>query len=156
MFDKKLPEPPKKDIETILEASVDVKGNLKSEGNVKIDGKLIGDVNIGGHLILGDPAEVRGNINAYGATISGTVTGNVKVKTLLELTETAKIVGDIDVAELKVAEGALLIGECIMPEPKPEAPVSQTLPKEEKKVTPVIASKEIKKEKIKIEPGHEV
>ncbi|GEM_PF-1675559 len=155
MFENKLPEPPRKDIETILEASVDVKGNLRSEGNVKIDGKLEGNVDIGGHLIMGDPAEVKGNINAYSAVISGTVTGNVKVKTLLELTETAKIVGDVDIAKLKVAEGALLIGNCKMLEPKPKVDVSKALPKKEEKVTPLV-KKEIKKEEIKIEPGHEV
>lgn len=154
----KLPEPPKKDIETILEASVDVKGNLNSDGNVKVDGKLEGEVKVGGHLITGDPAEIKGDVTAVSALISGTIDGDVKVKGLLELTETAKITGNIEVGKIKIAEGAIFIGDCKMPEPEEEKPkqkISSQIPKK-KEITIKKKKEEIKSEEIKIEPGDEV
>ena len=156
MFKTKLPEPPKKDIETILEASVDVKGNLKSDGNVKVDGKLEGEVKVKGHLIAGDPAEIKGDVTCNSALISGTIDGNVKVKGLLELTETAKVIGDIEIGSLKIAEGAIFIGDCKMPEPEEEKPKKKFITGADKKEKSSVEEKEkIKPEEIKIEPGDE-
>ncbi len=122
MFKTKQPEVPTKgkDIETTIEASVNVKGNLRSDGNVRIDGRLEGEIKVKQHLIVGGPAEIKANITASSAIISGTVEGNLKIDGILELTETGKILGDIEVGRLKIAEGAIFGGECKMLVPEPE------------------------------------
>ena len=158
MFNKKLPEPPKKDIETILESSVEVKGNLKSDGNVKVDGKLVGEVKVSGHLIVGAPAEIKGNLTVGSAIVSGTIEGNVTAPRLLELTETGKVIGDLAIGKLKIAEGAIFTGNCKM-EDLAKQEVSKPLSKEKNKEKPGLKAKPVTKlvtEKIKIDPGDKV
>lgn len=117
MFNKKESEElsvDKKDIETIIGASVKVEGNFVCEGNMIIDGQVKGNVQTNGFLQIGKSAIVTADVKAANARISGEVRGNLKIETNLELGETAKIIGDIDVINLSVQKGAQINGRCTM------------------------------------------
>ena len=107
--------PPSDDIETVVGPSVNVEGDFASEGNIIVKGSVAGSVHTSRHLSVEPGAKIMANVRAGCAAIAGDVRGNIKVKDTLELASTAKVVGDIEAAVLKIDSGALLFGKVSMP-----------------------------------------
>lgn len=106
--------------ETIVASSMRIEGELKSNGNVKIDGVVTGKVHTSQDLLIGPNAQIDADLIATNAVIGGVVKGNVTVKESLLLLETAKIIGNISCGKLGIREGAYFSGACKMQEPKHE------------------------------------
>lgn len=103
------------EVETIVGPSVNVEGDFASEGNIVVKGTVSGSVFTSKHLTVEMGAKIIANVRAGSATIAGEVKGNMKIKESLELISTSKVVGDIEVKNLKVEAGALLYGKISMP-----------------------------------------
>lgn len=103
------------DIETVVGPSVNVEGDFASEGNIIVKGSVAGSVHTSRHLSVEPGARIMANIRAGSAAVAGEVRGNIKIKDTLELAATAKVVGDIEAAVLKIDAGALLYGKVVMP-----------------------------------------
>lgn len=97
----------------IGEGSV-LKGNLSSSGNVRLEGKVIGDLSSSSKVACGETSVVDGNVIAENAEIAGKVTGKVTVDELLILKSTASIHGDISTSNLIIESGANFNGACTM------------------------------------------
>ena len=97
----------------IGEGSV-LKGNLSSSGNVRLEGKVIGDLSSSSKVACGETSVVDGNFVAENAEIAGKVTGKVTVDELLILKSTASIHGDISTSNLIIESGANFNGACTM------------------------------------------
>ena len=69
-------------------------------------------------IFVGENAKIFANISAQTAFIAGEIQGNMKVKEGLELTQTAKVYGDIKTRTLVVAQGAIFFGKCSAGEEK--------------------------------------
>ena len=104
--------------ETIVSSSMRIEGELKSQGNIKIDGIINGKVHTAQDLIVGPNAQIDADLIAGNASIAGAVKGNVTVKGSLVIMETGKIIGNISCAYLGIREGAYFSGACKMAEPK--------------------------------------
>ncbi len=96
----------------ILAAGTIIEGNLTTAENIRLDGKVKGDVFCGKRLVMGDDAKVEGNVEAQQATIRGFIQGNVTVRETLELMSSAKVKGIITASQLSVEQGAKYEGEC--------------------------------------------
>jgi len=103
------------EVETVVGPSVNVEGDFASEGNIVVKGTVSGSVFTSKHLTVEMGAKIIANVRAGSATIAGEVKGNMKIKEALELVSTSRVVGDIDVKNLKVESGALLYGKITMP-----------------------------------------
>jgi cytoskeletal protein CcmA (bactofilin family) len=90
---------------------VEIKGNLKFSGELTFEGKLEGEVNSDGTLLLGDSAAITGNINVNSVIIRGKVNGNVNAKEKLELKSKAEVFGDIRASKLAIEEGVTFVGK---------------------------------------------
>jgi len=101
--------------ETIVWPSVKVEGELASEGNIRIDGQVTGNVQTTQNLAVGEQAVIIANIKALNAVIAGKIKGNVTIEEALEITETGQVEGDITVKIISIAPGAILNGQCRMP-----------------------------------------
>lgn len=140
MFSKNQSAAPSiKNVETIIGPSVKVEGDFKGEGDLVIEGILVGSLQTKNNLKVGQNAVVDANIKANNAFISGKVRGNITVKGKLEITGTAMILGDIKAQVLSIESGALLKGTLDMPignisteEPKPEIKKPEPVEKEGK------------------------
>ncbi|MBI3495454.1 polymer-forming cytoskeletal protein, partial [Candidatus Berkelbacteria bacterium] len=73
-----------------------------------------GNVKTDKYLQVEEGAKIMASVRADSAKVSGEVHGNIRVKTLLELTPTARVVGDVEAKTLIVAPGAVLHGKCAM------------------------------------------
>jgi len=102
-----------KDAETIIGASIKVKGNFYGEGNIVVEGQLEGSLKTDANLFIGDKAKVVANIEASDAIINGEVRGTLKIHQYLALGPTAKIIGDINYAEISIEKGAIINGQIL-------------------------------------------
>ena len=103
------------EVETIVGPSVNVEGDFASEGNIVVKGTVSGSVATTKFLLVEEGAKIVANVRAGSAKIAGEVRGNMKVSDSLELTATARLLGDIEVKTLAVEAGALIYGRITMP-----------------------------------------
>lgn len=104
----------KRVITTILGRGSVFNGDFTSEGSVRIDGEILGDVKVVGTLVVGSGARINGNIEADEAIIGGELVGNVQAPEKVELTVTARVIGDITTNVIVIDEHAIFQGKCDM------------------------------------------
>ena len=90
----------------ILSAGTTVKGDIKSNGDIRIDGTLIGSVNSKGKIIIGPTGNIEGEVVCQNADLSGVIKAKITVSELLQLKSTAKITGNIFTNKLAIEPGA--------------------------------------------------
>ena len=91
-----------------------VEGSLETYGNIRVEGKVIGNVKTKSKVALGQSSKVEGNILAQNAEVAGEVHGKLEVSDLLLLKPTAVVHGDIITNKLIVESGAAFNGSCKM------------------------------------------
>lgn len=99
-----------------------VEGKIKSEGSIRIDGKLIGDVFVKENLFIGDTGTIEGSLNARNITIGGKVQGGITAAEKLVFESKSQVRGEIKAAKLVIDEGAVFDGKCTMDNEKQKQP----------------------------------
>jgi len=89
-------------------------GDIETYGNIRIEGKVIGNVKSKSKIALGNGSQIEGNIIAQNADIEGEVRGKIEIGELLVLKSTAIVHGDILTGKLVVEPGAVFNGSCKM------------------------------------------
>ncbi len=98
------PKPKADGAPSIISANLQVIGNLKTEGEIQVDGVIDGDVMVKS-LSVGASATINGEIVADTVVVRGAVNGRIRAHSV-ELTKTAKVIGDILHESLSVEAGA--------------------------------------------------
>lgn len=89
-------------------------GDITSNGDIRIDGSLKGNITITGKLVVGPTGNIEGNIQCQNADVSGEINGKITVSELLSLKASAKILGDIITGKISVEPNATFTGTCSM------------------------------------------
>ena len=97
-------------IPSIISADLVVTGSLTSTVDIQIDGRVDGDVRSGG-LVIGEKAEIHGDIAASDVTVRGHVRGRICAKKVF-LCATSRVEGDILHDTFGVEVGASFEGNC--------------------------------------------
>lgn len=100
--------------ETIVGANTRFVGTLTSDGNIRIDGTVEGDLEVLGNLIVGESGRVIATIKAQNVHVSGAVKGEITAVEQLEISPTGKVWGDITTAALHIEPGGLFRGQSSM------------------------------------------
>ncbi|MEO8254769.1 MAG: polymer-forming cytoskeletal protein [Flavobacterium sp.] len=87
-------------------------GDIVSPADFRLDGELIGNFTSSGKLVIGPAGSIKGDIICNNADIEGKFEGKIKVEELLNIKETASIVGEVIVGKLAVAPGAIFNATC--------------------------------------------
>lgn len=95
----------------ILSKDVEIKGSIKFQKELMIDGKVEGEINSDGVLTIGENADIRGEIKTKSITVYGKVHGNITVGERCELKSRCTLQGDLKAARLVIEEGATFIGK---------------------------------------------
>jgi cytoskeletal protein CcmA (bactofilin family) len=95
----------------ILSSDVEIKGSIKFQKELLIDGKVEGEINSDGILTIGENADIRGEIKTKSITVYGKVQGNITVSERCELKSRCTLQGDLKAARLVIEEGATFIGK---------------------------------------------
>jgi cytoskeletal protein CcmA (bactofilin family) len=100
-----MPAVPKgKAVASTLSADLTVVGNLRTTGDIIVEGTVEGDIRA--HLLtVGESAVIRGEIVAYDIVVNGRVVGRVR-GLKVRLTSTARVEGDIIHKTIAIESGA--------------------------------------------------
>ncbi len=98
----------------LLGSGTELTGDIRSNGDIRIDGILTGSINSTGKVVVGSTGRVDGEIICLNADISGEVSAQIKVSELLSLKSTARVIGDIITNKLAIEPGAVFTGACKM------------------------------------------
>jgi len=116
----------KTDIKAFLGTGSQFEGKLIFDEIVRMDGTFRGEVTSKDVLIVGDTANVEGEVNVGTFILSGRFKGNVKASSRVELRAPANVEGNIETPKLMVEEGVVFNGQLIMPgSAKVQAPVEK-------------------------------
>ena len=118
----------------VINIEAGMEGSLKfnSPINLKISGKFEGELETKGILIIGEKADVKAKtIKGDTITIAGKVKGDIISSKRLELSATAKVIGNVEAPILVIQEGAMLKGDCSMPVEDAERKESTSKKKED-------------------------
>ncbi|MCX6274819.1 MAG: polymer-forming cytoskeletal protein [Bacteroidetes bacterium] len=98
----------------LIGAGTVVEGDIKSNGDIRIDGSVRGNVVSKAKVVVGATGSIDGNVTSQNADVSGSIRGKVTVNELLFLKSSANIQGDIVTGKLVVEVGATFTGTCNM------------------------------------------
>lgn len=99
---------------TIISNGVKVEGKVSSNGSIRLDGTIQGDIVCQGNVTIGESGEVYGKVNGQNITIGGKVEGMINSKEKLMLESKADLKGDIYTKILVVEAGARFDGKSNM------------------------------------------
>jgi cytoskeletal protein CcmA (bactofilin family) len=90
-------------------------GKLYFTGRLRIDGNFSGEIRSEDVLVIGDGADVNAEIDVDTVIVrGGTVTGNVRARTAIELYVPARIVGNLRSPSIFIDKGVKIEGSCTM------------------------------------------
>ncbi len=108
----------KGEICAVIEEGCKFEGNLSFNGVVRIAGVVNGSIFSNDTLIISEGAVINADINANVILISGTVKGNIKASSRVEMRRPARFEGTVIVPSLIVEEGVIFHGITIMKDNK--------------------------------------
>ena len=125
----------------IIGRGTTIQGDIEAQGNLRIEGKLIGNLSTQSKLVLAPGAYLKGNILAKDVEIGGTMEGKIEARDTLTIRAQANIKGTLHTKQLIVEVGAQFNGQCHMKDPEPQ--ISHSLKKKEplaKAISPAVSN----------------
>ncbi len=103
----------------IISQGTKIKGDIVANGDIRIDGELLGNISAKGRLVIGPKGRIEGQIVCNNIEVSGYIKGKVTASELLNMKSASQIIGDIIAGKLSVEPGSLFSGTCVMDGTKP-------------------------------------
>jgi cytoskeletal protein CcmA (bactofilin family) len=89
-------------------------GIVTSEGIFRLDGRVEGEINHRGTLIIGETAVIKGKVEATILILNGTLEGEVNAKERMEIHGSGKLFGTIFTPIFVIQDGGVFEGNCSM------------------------------------------
>lgn len=99
---------------TIIGAGTIIHGDITSNGDIRIDGTLVGNLTGKAKVLIGSDGVVEGDVSGHDADVLGRVSGQIKIRGLLQLRGNSVIQGNIYTGKLEVEPSATFNGSCHM------------------------------------------
>jgi len=96
--------------ESLISADLNISGKIEGKGNVRIAGRMEGDINIEGDLMANQGAQLKGTVCARQVTLAGTLEGNIESAEKVELLDSAVLIGDLKTGTLTISAGSRVRG----------------------------------------------
>lgn len=94
-----------------LGSSIVVKGEITSDEDLQIDGKVEGPISLRGHrLTVGRTAELKSEISAREVVVYGNASGNLRARDRVEIKKDGQVIGDITTTRISIEDGAYFKG----------------------------------------------
>ncbi|HEX7583929.1 MAG TPA: polymer-forming cytoskeletal protein [Prolixibacteraceae bacterium] len=91
-----------------------ITGDIISDGDLRIDGEIAGNLETKGRLVIGASGRIDGEIRCKSCEIAGAHKGKLFVNELLSLKASSSVSGDIVTGKLSIEPGAYFAGTCMM------------------------------------------
>jgi cytoskeletal protein CcmA (bactofilin family) len=102
---------------SIIAKDMAIRGDMETEGVVRIEGRIQGTVRAGSQVLVGQGARVEGDLHTREAVIGWDVVGSIHATERVELQATAAVTGNIHTPRIAVMEGGKVSGEVRIEEP---------------------------------------
>ncbi len=114
MFQSKKQTADSKELEAnnIIGKGTKIIGDLMTQGNIRIDGEVNGNITSKSKVALGSGSILKGNLVSSNAEVEGEVTGNIFIAELLILKANAIVNGDVSALRMITEPGAKINGQC--------------------------------------------
>lgn len=89
-------------------------GNINSDGDIRVDGEIEGEIVTTGRVVLGKSSVVTGTITCPNAEILGQFNGKLIIADTLSIRDTAKVTGEVTTKKLAIDVNAIFNGTCTM------------------------------------------
>ena len=100
----------------LISQGTEITGDVKSTGDIRIDGVLNGNLITKGKVVIGPTGRIKGEVECKNSEVSGLVEGKITVSQLLNLKASSQINGTIVTSKLSIEPGAVFTGNCAMKE----------------------------------------
>lgn len=100
--------------------SMHIKGEIRSDEELVVDGEVEGIVESGSLLTIGRNGKVRANIKAKEVVIFGSVKGNIEAVERLAIRDQGSLIGDIKTSTISIDDGAYFKGSIDISRPEPK------------------------------------
>ncbi|MFV0536140.1 MAG: polymer-forming cytoskeletal protein [Dysgonomonas sp.] len=93
----------------VLATGTNIKGDIDSEEDFRIDGAIDGNISCRGKIVVGQNGAITGNITSTNIEVFGQVKGNIICKDTLILRSTSKLIGDLKMQVIEIEPGAQIM-----------------------------------------------
>ena len=100
-------------INTLIGNGSFIKGNMRVNGFIRIDGDIDGDIDTDGAVIISEKAKIRGNLTAKSAIVGGIVLGDISAKEGVKLLSSSAVIGNIITKKVQMVDDVIFHGLCI-------------------------------------------
>ncbi len=114
---------PENKLPNMIGPGTKIKGDIETNGDIKIDGAIEGNIISKGKVLVGQNGTVTGEVKCTNCDIYGTFDGKLTVSELLSLKASSKLHGDVTTSKLSIEPGAVFTGTCNMDE-KVQQPIA--------------------------------
>lgn len=125
-------------IDTVVGEHAHLRGTLRSEAGLRVDGHFEGKIESQGLVIIGQRAEVVADIEAHSVQVAGALKGAITARSRVDILPTGRVWGDVAAEAFLIQEGGFYRGTTMMygDEPAPEAPRLLAAPPEPETAPP--------------------
>ena len=99
---------------SLFSKETSIVGDISCDGDIRVDGKIVGNITVNGKLIVGEAAEINGEVKANNADIYGKIVGKLIIAELLCINHTGFVDGDLYAGKLQIESSATFNGVCHM------------------------------------------
>ncbi|WP_044401419.1 polymer-forming cytoskeletal protein [Lacinutrix sp. Hel_I_90] len=101
-------------VQNLIAKGTKIVGTFESEGDIRIDGIVEGEVRTPGKVVVGKTGEIHGSLQSSNAYFEGTLKGKLILTETLTLKPSANIEGEVVIAKLAIEPGAIFNVTCDM------------------------------------------
>ena len=101
---------PPEQVISIIGPGMKVTGDCETDGAIRIEGTVQGNIRAGKAVVIGKDGLVEGDILTQDAVISGRLKGSLRAESRLEVQSTSRLEGEISAGRMQDEEGSLLNG----------------------------------------------
>lgn len=116
---------PENKLPNIIGQGTKIVGDVETNGDIRIDGNIEGNVKSKGKVVIGSNGLIKGEVFCSNAELAGSLNGKINVSELLSLKASSKVDGDIKTGKLNIEPGAIFTGTCNMGNQPPSQQISQ-------------------------------
>jgi cytoskeletal protein CcmA (bactofilin family) len=104
------------DLNTVIGKGSVIEGHVTVQNSLRIDGRILGQVQVSDSLIVGKDGEIDGEVRVKNAIIGGRVKNRILATGKVVLESHAIVHGEVKTTKLVIDEGAVFDGNCAMSE----------------------------------------